>query len=380
MDLHQTDLVNLLGSHPAPCLSLYQPTHRQHPDNQQDPIRFRNLVKKLHDSLLKDHAERDISALIAPLHTLAEDEDFWNHTLDGLAVFVAEGVFRVFTVQRPVAELAVVADSFHTKPLLRILQSADRYQILALSRTTARLYEANRDSVAEIKLGSEVPADSIKAREADIERERGSRTHGRVEPGMGKHGSSEVKQDGIDNASEQFFRMVDRVVRDQHSRPTGLPLLLAALPEHHNLFRKVSQNPFLITETIDSNPESMSLDDLRKAAWEKIQPRYLARLATLVDEFSAAKARDQATDDLAKAVGAARDGRVAHLLVEADRVIPGRIDADSGAVTAAALDQPDVDDLLDDLAEIVLRNRGEVIIVPTERMPSQTGLAATLRY
>ena len=41
----------LLGSHEAPCLSLYQPTHRHHPDNQQDPIRFRNLVKSMEQSL-----------------------------------------------------------------------------------------------------------------------------------------------------------------------------------------------------------------------------------------------------------------------------------------------------------------------------------------
>ena len=37
----------ILGTHEAPCLSLYQPTHRQFPDRQQDPIRFRNLVKQL---------------------------------------------------------------------------------------------------------------------------------------------------------------------------------------------------------------------------------------------------------------------------------------------------------------------------------------------
>ena len=30
-----------------PCISLYQPTHRRHPDNQQDPIRFRNLVTEV---------------------------------------------------------------------------------------------------------------------------------------------------------------------------------------------------------------------------------------------------------------------------------------------------------------------------------------------
>lgn len=38
------------GSQP-PCLSLYQPTHRHHPENLQDPIRFRNLVKAMEASL-----------------------------------------------------------------------------------------------------------------------------------------------------------------------------------------------------------------------------------------------------------------------------------------------------------------------------------------
>ena len=48
--------------------------------------------------------------------------------------------------------VAIVADSFHTKPLMRIVQSADRYQILALSRDSARLFEGNRDRVDEIDL------------------------------------------------------------------------------------------------------------------------------------------------------------------------------------------------------------------------------------
>ena len=34
----------LPGRAEPPCLSLYQPTHRHHPDNLQDPIRFRNRM------------------------------------------------------------------------------------------------------------------------------------------------------------------------------------------------------------------------------------------------------------------------------------------------------------------------------------------------
>jgi len=45
--------LELLAAHDSPCISLYQPTHRQHPDNAQDTIRFRNLLGEL-ESLLRD--------------------------------------------------------------------------------------------------------------------------------------------------------------------------------------------------------------------------------------------------------------------------------------------------------------------------------------
>ncbi|HYN44264.1 MAG TPA: hypothetical protein VE129_20985, partial [Thermoanaerobaculia bacterium] len=73
-------------------------------------------------------------------------------------------------------------------------------------------------------------------------------------------------------------------------------------------------------------------------------------------------------------------GKVASLLIEADREIAGRLDAVSGRIAFAPLDDPHVDDLLDDLAELVLKMGGNVLVVPAERMPSTTGLAATYRY
>src|SRR5690606_30878552 len=70
----------------GPCLSLYQPTHRHHPENQQDTIRFRNLVKELEASLLQTYPKAEAAQLLKPFEALASDAEFWNHTLDGLAV------------------------------------------------------------------------------------------------------------------------------------------------------------------------------------------------------------------------------------------------------------------------------------------------------
>ena len=300
----------ILGQREGPCLSLYQPTHRAFPQRQQDPIRFRNLVKALGDSLRKHYPDREIESRLAPFHALAADTEFWNRNFDGLAVLGATDEFRVYRLQRPVAELAVVADSFHTKPLIRIMQSADRYQILGLDRHGASLFEGNRDSVDEIALAPAVPRHIDDALTVDAERNRATRTHGRVEPGaMGQHGASDVKNDAIDADTEQFFRLIDRTILEHHSRPTGLPLLLAALPEHHHLFRTISTNPYLVGPAIDVNPRALSLEELRERAWSLLQPVYLERLARLVEAFGTAQARQEGSGDLSDVARAAVEGR-----------------------------------------------------------------------
>ena len=132
--------------------------------------------------------------------------------------------------------------------------------------------------------------------------------------------------------------------------------------------------------SLDVDASQLSLDELRERAWAVVQPRYLERLAGLIDAFAAAQARQQGSADLSDVARAATEGRVATLLLEADRHIPGRIDADTGALVEARLDDPRIDDMLDDLGERVLRSGGEVVIVPADRMPTRSGLAATYRF
>jgi hypothetical protein len=371
----------LLNAHEPPCLSLYQPTSRHHPENQQDPIRFRNLVKAMDESLRQKYPTREIQPLLAPFQALANDHDFWNHGLDGLAVLSAPGMFRVYRLQRPIAEVVVVANSFHTKPLIRILQSADRYQILGLSRQEIKLFEGNRDTLDIIEPAAGVPRTVTEVVGEELkEPHLLTRAYGTGAASAAIHQGQGSGKDIVDNETEQFFRAVDRAVLEHHSQPSGLPLLLAALPEHHSLFRRISRNPFLMSDGIDIHPDALSINALRERAWQVLEPHYLARLAGLVETFTEAKSKELGSDDLANVASAAVAGRVATLLIEADREVPGRIDAATGQIQLDELEHPEIDDLLDDLGEWVLRKSGDVVIVPTERMPTQTGIAAIYRF
>ena len=383
IDLLTTDsLAKLAAEQQTPCLSLYQTTHRSRPENDQDPIRFRNLVKKLEASLLQTYSTVETRQLLEPFEALGHDDAFWKQSREGLAVLGSPGLFRIFQLQRPVPELTVVADSFHTKPLRRFLQSVDHYQILGLSLQKIQLFEGNRDVLDEIDLASGVPATITDALGEELTeafssvnsngangRSGGSTHHG--------HGG---KKDQVEIDAEKFFRAVDRAVLEHHSRPSGLPLMLAALPEHHALFRQVSHNAFLMEEGLMVNPNALPIDELRERAWQVVEPQYQARLAELNEEFGQARSEGLGDDDLTQVAEAASSGRVATLLIEADRQISGRINGATGQVAIADLSNPQVDDLLDDLGELVEKMGGEVVVIPAERMPVLTGLAATYRY
>jgi hypothetical protein len=375
-------LAELASVHQPPYLSLYQPTHRHRPENQQDLIRFRNLVKELETSLRQEYPAAETRLLLEPFQALAHDHDFWAHTLDGLAVLGGPSLFRVFRLQRPVAELAIVADSFHTMPLRRFLQSVGRYQILGLSLSKIQLFEGNHDALDEIDPAPGVPRTITEALGDELtEPDLTVASYGDVGQGsMPMRHSHGGKQDEGQTDAERFFRAIDRAVLEHHSRPSGLPLILAALPEHHDLFHRVSHNPFLMAEGLTINPDVLPIDELRERAWQVVEPQYQARLAILADEFAVARSKGLGSDDLAEVAQAAAAGRVATLLIESDRHIAGRLDGATGRVEVADLSHPQVDDLLDDLGELVEKMGGRVLVIPAERMPGRTGLAATYRY
>jgi len=176
------------------------------------------------------------------------------------------------------------------------------------------------------------------------------------------------------------------------------------LPEHHGIFRQISKNPFLVDEGIKIHPDALPLDELRERAWQIVKPQYQKRLMELADDFAVAQSKGLGLDNVPKIAEAAVAGRIATLLIEADREIAGRMDAATGKLELTDLSQrpadigvpvshdatgklklthlgdPEVHDVLDDLGELVLSKGGKVVVIPSEQMPTKTGAAATCRY
>lgn len=370
---------DLLLTNQKTSISLYQLTHRHGPDNQQDLIRFKNLIKKIEKSLTEKHDKQTIEKRMKPFYDFEHDRTFWQHAGEGLAMFASEDECIVYRLQRPVDELAIVADSFHIKPLIRVFQSADRYHLLGLDQQEFSLFEGTRYGIEQVDLHEDI-SKTITEALGDDYAEKKVKIGGSGPRGSAVFHGTGSKKDVIDKETEKFFRIVDKEMLDHYSRSMELPVYLVALNEYHSVFQKLSSNPFLQKEGIKTDYTALDLKELQTAAWDVLEPLYIEKTHQLVERFETARSKDEGSDDIAQVARASTEGRISHVLIESDRIHPGKINHTTGELEDANIENPEIDDVLDDIAELVFKQKGEVVVIPKERMPSDTGVAAIYRY
>ncbi len=384
MELLNKKLIETIESgNEGTCLSLYMPTHRSHPDNVKDPINFKNLVKSLEDSLLEKYSSKEVIELIQPFESLLNDKALWNHSSDGLAVFSSGSFFK--TVALPVSFEAFtdVANFFYTKPLRKYLQSVDRFHILGISLHDMQLFEGNRHGIVKVDLPDKFPTTIETALGDDLtDKHLTVTSHGGVggESGNMHHGHGS-KKDEVDIDAERFFRKISREIQEQFSKPSGLPLILATLTEHHSVFQGVSNNPLLLPNGIQINYKAVSEEQLAKAAWEVMEPEYFKKLNGFAEAYRQAEADKIGSANPEEVAKAAAEGRVKMLLLEEGKQIGGTVvDKAVGTIKLADINEPEVGDLLYDIGALVTSMGGEVVVIPKEKMPVDSGLAAIYRY
>ncbi len=398
-----------------PGLSLYLPTHRNVPHNTVDRPAYQHLIEAFELALGLSHARDETERLLHPFRVLAGDHRFWEHTRDGLAVLAADGKARGFLLQRPVKPMALVTGRFHLLPLVRIVSSLERFTILALTSREATVYEATAwhdvagsPAAHDVTVGpiDPLPLERPRADDPTAPLARGEvvdeviREPHRVYREMGPtgradtrvvHGGAGAKQDEIDKDTEIFLRHVDAVVDGKASRPTGLPLLLVAAAPLAATFRGLSKNPLLLEDHVPLDPHLMSREQLAATVAPVFAAAHSRRVERELHAFHLARERGLAAESLAEIGLAAVAGRVATLLLDAERFLPGSFDRQTGVVATDGELPPDLsrsggqpaartEDVLGALAETVLLHGGEIVSLARTAMPGPTGAAAVYRY
>jgi hypothetical protein len=365
IEMNHPWFAQLLAEQKAPCVSLYMPLNRTNPAAAENPRVFQELVDQMRQIMSHRYDKPMIEEVLGKVQSVAGDEGFWTGDRDGMAIFASADILQVVDLPEPVEELVVVSDSFHIKPLIRIMQSADRFQILCLELKSVRMLEGNSSRLERLE-DRHLPQSPADVAGMSLSHESNSASDLAQASKQNAQGNGAVEPVPVAN----FCRAVDRAVWENYSRPSGLPLILCADEKTQAAFRGVSKNQYLLDQGIFLDPKALPLDRLREEAWKIMQPIYQQQLDRITNDFRTAKAHRRGSDELAQVAEAASVGRVGTLLVASDKHIVGRLVRNSGKMEQA---QPD-----DGVA--VLRQDGQVLVLPQVAMPSDTGVAAIYRY
>ncbi|MGG6293352.1 hypothetical protein ACQ4M4_02920 [Leptolyngbya sp. AN02str] len=381
------ELKELAEQHHEMCVSVYMPMIRLGAEVQQNPIRFKNVMRSVETKVQeyrRDISSAEMSSLLRPAQGLDQDE-FWQHQEEGLALFLAEGFFRYYRLPLPFEELVMVSDRFHLKPLMPLLTGDGQFYILALSQQQIRLYEGSRYSVQELEV-EDLPQDIHEVLQYDETSREGQFRLG-TSPGTGRgshragsfHGQGSPDRDDQKRNILQFFHQVDKVVHEFLGTQQA-PLVLAGVDYLLPVYHEANTYPHLMDEGISESPKVMKPEELHTLAWAIAEPYYTHAQQDAVELYQELATTEKATSKLEDVVSAAYYGRVEQLFVAVGEQKWGKFDPATNELQLHADAEPGDEDLLNAAAIQTLLNSGTVYALEPGQVPDDAPVAAIFRY
>jgi hypothetical protein len=379
--LTMAELKTLSGRYPDWCVSLFMPTHRRGKETQQDPIRFRNLLDKA-DARLQSKGVRssDVKEMLKRARRLLNDQAFWLHQSDGLAVFLDSEACRVYRLPLRFEELVVISDRFHLKPLLPLFTSDGHFYILALSQNQVRLLEGTKYTVDEVDLGDMPKSMEEAFQYEDFEKQL--QFHTGTPTGSDQRSAMFHGHDVREEEKERilkWFRTVDQELSNLLSDSQS-PIVLAGVEYHFPIYKEAASNPHRVVEGISGNPEELKPEELHALAWPVVEPIFSKAREKAAARYRQLAGTGQTTTNVKEAVLGAFHGKVDVLFVPVGIQVWGYFDPDSDTVYVDGDLKPGDQDLLDAAAVHSILNGGTVYAVGPEEVPDQEMIAAVFRY
>jgi len=363
-------------------ISIYMPTYRAGADTQQNPIRFKNMLREAHDRLLATSLAPDaIEELLGPLQPYAEDYDFWQHQSDGLAVLRRPDTLQLFCLPLAFEEMVVAGQHFHLKPLLPYLTGDGRFYVLALSQNAVRLMQCTRHHVSEMNL-DQVPKSLAEALRFDdpeqhLQFHTGTSSGGDRRAAM-YHGQGGEKETAKDDLLE-YFRQIDHGLHDL-LRNEQAPLVVAGVDYLHPIYRQANTYRHLTEDGITGNCDHLTETELQSKGWDVVEPIFNQAQADAIATYERSVATGQASDDLETILLAAHYGRVDTLFVTLGMQQWGTYDPESQHLQLTKENEGNATDLLNLAAIQTVLNGGTVYAVEADQMPTVRPLSAVFRY
>lgn len=347
-----------------PAISVFLPTHRTHPENKQDAIHLKNLVREVEERLHQEFTKREAQSAVQNLAQLVESVDH-EHNLDGLALFASADYRRAMRLPFPVKARVQIDESFAVRDLVYAFNRSPHYLVLVLDENNTRLYGAYLDFLEEVKLGK-FPL-----------------SHGGPGGASRLPGGHGVNPSAVRDAHRrEFVRKVDQEL-EAVLKIDDSPVVVTGTEDFLADFTSMTQHSERVIGTLKGSHGETSPHVLGELVWPVAKAGFAALRANTLSRLDAAVSAGKYASGIVQVWEAASQGRVDLLVVEADFRQPGILPADAGHLPTLVDDPTDPsaeDDLVDLAIQLTLEKGGKVSFADPGTLAQHDRIAAILRF
>ncbi|HUY92852.1 MAG TPA: hypothetical protein VMV10_29245 [Pirellulales bacterium] len=365
-----------------PCASVYLPTHPGGFEGQSGRVRLKNLLAEAEEQLVS-RGMRAVEArdFMASANELVGNEVFWRNQTEGLAVFASPEATRAYYLPVAAHELAVVNSRFHVAPLLPLVDRETDFYILTVSENRARFLKADRWHAADVAL-PDLPADAKEALHYDHPSDTRQFHTAVLGRGMSKlgayHGSGNFFEHEKDELLE-YFRVIDRALHPAMCDERA-PLVFVGVDYLFPIYQQANTYPHLAEAHVPGNSDTWSDQQLHEKAWHCVAPQFEKPKQTALARYSELPVDGLKSDDLRVILGAACQGQVESLLVDAEQPVWGKWDDEHRRLRLDPERRGDSNDMLDLAIVQTLAHRGAAYSVPSSELRHGKRCEAIFRY
>jgi hypothetical protein len=355
------DLKQLQSMVSVPALSILLPTYRNFPDNKKDPIRVKNLVDEAADRLRQEFPNRAIEPLLMRLETLVADINF-NHTLDGLALFINHDFAKKFYLPFRVPERVIIDQTFATRDLVYGMHRSLRYWVFLLSQNATRLLAGTGETLEEV-FDENFPMQM---------------TGPAATQPIPHHADTAY----VDDRHRRFFQKVDRAFATYtQDEAEPLPLVVGGVNRQVSFFMEVSKYQGAIAGVLTGNFDQATIAELTPKVWAIVQTIRQQRHDEALKALDEAIGQQKVVSTIEAVWRLANDGRGKLLLVEKSYHVPAVVTDNGGLKVVNEPGGTDImDDAVDEIIETVVLKGGEVRLMDDGELTKHQKIALVLRY
>lgn len=379
----QAELQTLIDL-PGPCVTISFPTDPLNADPRINGVAFKNAVDEALSHLEGRQGVHETTERLRALRDeLLEDLVFWKEQQQGFVAYVSGSFAKWYKLPAPVLERVAVGDHPYLVPVLSLQDPVHLYYVLELDKSHTKMWINGENQLREIEVPN-LPK-SIEEVTGREQNERNLQFHTQTSSPNGStrsamfYGSSSW-QDDKDRYLEMFLHAVDKAVGEFFPKKQHL-IFLSGVEELVVMFRKITKYPQLHEENLRKNDgshaSSVFLFEEAQPHIEKLREKFLDQRLTDLSEVGDQKRK---VFELSALLSDAFQGKVQTLYISPEAEVWGGFDPDTLVTVRGQEGDRASQDLVSEAVFWTLRNSGDVVIVPSDRMPQAAEMVALLRY